>query len=105
MTRLLEEAIKRVRELPEAGQDEAAAILLSLASKRAQGVRPRCGVAADVGGDPAADPPAAGAAYPGMTGFEAERRESRWEVRLDRQKAGRYGASTRSIGSFDRILR
>jgi predicted transcriptional regulator len=38
MTRLLEEAIKRVRELPEADQDEAAEILLSLASKRAQAV-------------------------------------------------------------------
>jgi predicted transcriptional regulator len=38
MTRLLEEAIKRVRELPEADQDEAAEILLSLASKRAQTV-------------------------------------------------------------------
>jgi predicted transcriptional regulator len=38
MTRLLEEAIKRVRELPEANQDEAAEILLSLVSKRAQAV-------------------------------------------------------------------
>lgn len=41
MTRLLEKAIKRARELPEADQDEAAEILLSLASKRAQAVRPR----------------------------------------------------------------
>jgi predicted transcriptional regulator len=39
MTKLLEEAIKRVRELPEADQDEAAEILLSIASKRAQAVR------------------------------------------------------------------
>jgi predicted transcriptional regulator len=38
MTRLLEEAIKRVRELPEADQDEAAEILLSLASKRVHAV-------------------------------------------------------------------
>jgi len=38
MTRLLEEAIKRVRELPEADQDEVAEILLSLASKRGQAV-------------------------------------------------------------------
>jgi len=38
MTRLLDEAIKRVRELPEPDQDEAAEILLSLASKRAQTV-------------------------------------------------------------------
>jgi predicted transcriptional regulator len=38
MTRLLEEAIKRVRELPEADQDEVAEILLSLASKRAHAV-------------------------------------------------------------------
>lgn len=36
MTKLLEEAIKRVRQLPEADQDEAAEILLSLASKRAE---------------------------------------------------------------------
>jgi predicted transcriptional regulator len=33
MTKLLEEAIERVRQLPEALQDEAAEILLSLASK------------------------------------------------------------------------
>ena len=32
MTNLLEEAIKSVRQLPEADQDEAAEILLSLAS-------------------------------------------------------------------------
>jgi predicted transcriptional regulator len=38
MTRLLEEAIKRVRKLPETDQDEAAEILLLLASKRAQAV-------------------------------------------------------------------
>ena len=34
MTRLFEEAIKKVRELPEADQDEAADILLSIAAKR-----------------------------------------------------------------------
>ncbi len=39
MTKLLEEAIKRVRQLPEAVQDEAAEILLSLASKSAEPVR------------------------------------------------------------------
>ena len=33
MTKLLEEAIERVRQLPEALQDEGAEILLSLASK------------------------------------------------------------------------
>ena len=33
MTKLLEEAIKKVRELPDADQDEAAEILLSVASK------------------------------------------------------------------------
>jgi plasmid stabilization system protein ParE len=38
MTKLLEEAIERVRQLPEAVQDEAAEILLSLASKRAEPV-------------------------------------------------------------------
>lgn len=38
MTKLLEKAIKRVRQLPEAVQDEAAEILLSLASKRAEPV-------------------------------------------------------------------
>jgi predicted transcriptional regulator len=38
MRKLLEEAIKRVPQLPEADQDEAAEILLSLASKRAEPV-------------------------------------------------------------------
>jgi len=38
MTKLLEEAIKKVRELPEADQDEAAEILLSVASKRGEPV-------------------------------------------------------------------
>ena len=35
MTKMLEEAIKKVSELPESDQDEAAEILLSVASKRA----------------------------------------------------------------------
>jgi hypothetical protein len=35
MTKLLEEAISKVRALPEADQDEAAAFLLMLAAKRA----------------------------------------------------------------------
>jgi len=35
MTKMLEEAIKKVRELPEADQDEAAEMLLSVASKNA----------------------------------------------------------------------
>jgi len=39
MTKLLEEAIKKVRELPESDQDEAAEILLSLAARRAEPVR------------------------------------------------------------------
>ena len=39
MTKLLEEAIKKVRELPEADQDEAAEMLLSVASKRTEPVR------------------------------------------------------------------
>jgi predicted transcriptional regulator len=39
MTKLLEEAIKRVRELPEADQDEAAEILLSVASRKGEPVR------------------------------------------------------------------
>jgi hypothetical protein len=39
MTKLLEEAIKRVRELPEAEQDEAAEILLSVASRKGEPVR------------------------------------------------------------------
>ncbi len=33
MTKMLEEAIKKVRELPEADQNEAAEMLLSVASK------------------------------------------------------------------------
>ena len=37
-TKLLEEAIERVRQLPEALQDEAAEILLSLTSKCAEPV-------------------------------------------------------------------
>ena len=36
MTEMLEEAIQKIRELPEADQDEAAAILLSVASKSAE---------------------------------------------------------------------
>jgi predicted transcriptional regulator len=39
MTKLLEEAIKKVRELPEADQDEAAEMLLSVASKSHEPVR------------------------------------------------------------------
>jgi predicted transcriptional regulator len=39
MTKLLEDAIRKVRELPEAEQDEAAEMLLSVASKRAEPVR------------------------------------------------------------------
>jgi hypothetical protein len=39
MTKLLEEAIKKVRELPEAEQDEAAEMLLSVAAKAAAPVR------------------------------------------------------------------
>jgi hypothetical protein len=35
MSKMLEEAIKKIRELPEAEQDEAAEVLLSVASKRA----------------------------------------------------------------------
>jgi hypothetical protein len=35
MTKMLEEAINKVRELPEADQDEAAEMLLSVASKNA----------------------------------------------------------------------
>ena len=38
MTKLLDEAIERVRRLPETVQDEAAEILLSLASKCAEPV-------------------------------------------------------------------
>jgi predicted transcriptional regulator len=36
MTKMLEEAIKKIRELPAADQDEAAAMLLSVASKRGE---------------------------------------------------------------------
>lgn len=39
MSRLLEDAIKKVRELPESDQDEAAEMLLSVASRRAEPVR------------------------------------------------------------------
>jgi predicted transcriptional regulator len=39
MTKLLEEAIRKVRELPEAEQDEAAEMLLSLASRQAGPIR------------------------------------------------------------------
>ena len=39
MTKLLEDAIKKVRELPEAEQDEAAEMLLSVALKHEQPVR------------------------------------------------------------------
>ena len=36
MTEMLEEAIQKIRRLPEAEQDEAAAMLLSVASKNAE---------------------------------------------------------------------
>jgi predicted transcriptional regulator len=39
MTKLLEEAIRKVRELPEADQDEAAEILLSVALRKGEPVR------------------------------------------------------------------
>ncbi len=39
MTKLLEDAINKVRDLPEAEQDEAAEMLLSVASKKAGRVR------------------------------------------------------------------
>jgi predicted transcriptional regulator len=39
MTKMLEEAIAKVRELPEADQEEAAAMLLSVASKNADTVK------------------------------------------------------------------
>jgi predicted transcriptional regulator len=39
MTKMLEEAIKKVRELPEAEQDEAAELLLSVAAKADAPVR------------------------------------------------------------------
>ena len=35
MTKLLEEAVAKVRELPEADQDEAAEMLLSVAARKA----------------------------------------------------------------------
>lgn len=38
MTKLLDNAIERIRELPDAEQDEAAEILLALAAKPAQPV-------------------------------------------------------------------
>ena len=38
MSKLLEEAIKKVRELPEADQEEAAELLLSVAARRDQPV-------------------------------------------------------------------
>lgn len=38
MTKLLDDAIKKVRELPEADQDEAAEMLLSVASKHGERV-------------------------------------------------------------------
>ena len=39
MTKMLEEAIKKVRELPEAEQDDAAEMLLSVAAKTTGPVR------------------------------------------------------------------
>jgi hypothetical protein len=39
MTKLLEQAIDQVRELPEADQDEAAEVLLTLLSKLREPVR------------------------------------------------------------------
>jgi predicted transcriptional regulator len=39
MSKLLETAIEKVRELPESDQDEAAEMLLSVASRRAEPVR------------------------------------------------------------------
>ena len=39
MTKLLEEAIEKVRQLPEADQDEAAEMLLSVASKKNEPVQ------------------------------------------------------------------
>jgi hypothetical protein len=38
MTKLLEEAIQKIRKLPKADQDDAAAMLLSVASKNAEAV-------------------------------------------------------------------
>jgi predicted transcriptional regulator len=39
MTKLLEEAIEKVRQLPEADQDEAAEMLLSVVSKKNEPVQ------------------------------------------------------------------
>jgi predicted transcriptional regulator len=39
MTKLLDDAIKKVRELPESDQDEAAEMLLAVASKHNERVR------------------------------------------------------------------
>ena len=39
MSKLLDDAIKKVRELPETDQDEAAEMLLSVASKHGERVR------------------------------------------------------------------
>jgi len=39
MTKLLEKAIRKVRDLPDAAQDEAAAFLLILAANRGKPVR------------------------------------------------------------------
>jgi hypothetical protein len=39
MTKLFDQAIQKIRELPETEQDEAAEILLVLASKRAEPIR------------------------------------------------------------------
>jgi hypothetical protein len=39
MTKMLDEAIKKVRQLPEADQDEAAEMLLSVASKKSEPVQ------------------------------------------------------------------
>jgi hypothetical protein len=39
MTKLLEDAIKKVRALPEADQDEAAEILLAVASRHGERIR------------------------------------------------------------------
>jgi predicted transcriptional regulator len=38
MTKMLEEAVAKVRELPEADQDEAAEMLLSVAAQKAEPV-------------------------------------------------------------------
>jgi predicted transcriptional regulator len=39
MTKLLEDAIKKVRELPESDQDEAAEMLFSLAARSSEPIR------------------------------------------------------------------